>query len=461
MPSAVQAEVFRTKPGVLPPPVLVQIEVSSRCNLKCRMCPLTLETTMSSGDPGLMTEATWEQVVRMGKLAGQVTIAGFGEPLTHPDFRKMLRALDEAGIEISFSTNGIGFEKFAPELAELRNLKHVNISIDSPDPEIYLDIRGGDVERALSGARAIGAALRDRVPVTIAVVVMKQNVRSLLAFPALMQDMGIRYLVLQSLHDYTDELEREHLHTGRTLQMFRPSLRLHTVFDELLAECERHGVQLLRGDRVALDTYEPWESTAKYFTKPRGEALTKVCNVPFENMYVDSAGRVFPCCHSASGPLLGETGKQTLEEIWAGELSKEFRSAIVDPARTPEVCQKCSIVPWGEHPFRLWAGEVEEAGRRDDGWMWLRVRNTGTSAWTAEHPLRLAPSRPRDRASARALPGWHTPNRVVTMREARVEPGGVALLEFELGEPRDGKEDFFELLVEGKAWLFGSVHSYF
>ncbi|MDZ4799478.1 MAG: hypothetical protein SGI92_15050 [Bryobacteraceae bacterium] len=47
------------------------------------------------------------------------------------------------------------------------------------------------------------------------------------------------------------------------------------------------------------------------------------------------------------------------------------------------------------------------------------------------------------------------------MREARVEPGGVALLEFELGEPRDGKEDFFELLVEGKAWLFGSVHSYF
>ncbi len=130
-----------------------------------------------------MADATWEQVIEVGKQAGTIIIAGFGEPMTNPDFRRMLRDLDEARINFSFSTNGIGFEKFAPELAMLKYRRHVNISIDSPDPEVYKDIRGGDVKRALSGARAISMALKGRVAVTVAAVVMKYNARSLLSFP--------------------------------------------------------------------------------------------------------------------------------------------------------------------------------------------------------------------------------------------------------------------------------------
>ena len=36
-------------------PQSLQIEVTSRCNLKCKMCPLTTGDTLSSAHPGHMT----------------------------------------------------------------------------------------------------------------------------------------------------------------------------------------------------------------------------------------------------------------------------------------------------------------------------------------------------------------------------------------------------------------------
>jgi len=427
------------------------------------MCPLTLETTLSSSDAdGLMSDATWEQVIAMGKQAGAIIIAGFGEPLTNPDFRRMLRDLDEAKIDYSFSTNGIGFEKFAPELATLKYLKHVNISIDSPDPDIYQEIRGGDVHRALSGARAIAAALGGKILVTIAVVMMRSNAWSLVKFPKMMREMGIRYLVLSSMQAYRQELDGEYLHSTGDFNVLNNARTVSPdgALEQIIAECAKHGVELMKSERVTMDSMTPVQAAEKYFDEA-DSGLTRACGVPFEHMYVDAAGRVFPCCQAASGPVLGQVGPQTLQEIWHGEPAKAFRNAILDAATTPDICRSCTIAPLGEHPLKMWSAEVTSAEYVATGGVRLRVRNAGTYPWTTDNPLTLGTAKPLDRSSERRTAFWRAPNRLAIMQQSQVLPGEEAVLEFELGPATaDGQEEFFQLVVEGKHWLWGTLHSY-
>jgi radical SAM protein with 4Fe4S-binding SPASM domain len=434
----------------------LQVEITSRCNLKCKMCPLTLGATASSGTAGLIEDADWEQVKRLSATAGRIMLVGFGEPMTHPRFVGMLQELDKLGVEVSFSTNGIGAELIAPRLALIKHLRHVNISIDSPDPKLYEDIRGGDVNRALSGMRAIAAALPDRVDVTVNSVVMKQNVRSLIAFPAILRDAGIRLYALNGLHDYANELRGEHIHTGRALQTFLPNRRMHTVLDELKAECVRNDVQLLLTHRTQLDFYKPEQSAEEYFGGDHGvdKAVTRACTVPFDSMYVDSNGKVFPCCHAAGITPLGDLRSESVEAVWTGRNFAKFRNDLLDVRTTPQICRSCTVAPFGEHPFNLYRAEILAveplSGVRG---FRMRVRNCGTRSWGLEAPLRLAPSRPNDRASIHHHPSWMSPTRVCGPIETGVPAGQVATLEFEVTPAHVARPEHFQLLIEGKNWL--------
>jgi radical SAM protein with 4Fe4S-binding SPASM domain len=434
----------------------LQVEITSRCNLKCKMCPLTLGTTASSSSAGLIGDADWEQVKRLSAVAGRVLLVGFGEPVTHPGFVPMLRELDALGVEIQFSTNGIGGELIAPHLAALKCLRHVNISIDSPDPKIYEDIRGGDLSRALLGMRAIANAVPDRVDVGVTTVVMRSNVRSLKAFPAILQDAGIRFYTLNGLHDYAEELRGEHIHTGRAMQTFLPQRRLHTVLDELKAECARHDVELLLNHRTQLDFYKPEQAAAEYFAG-RGDAVrtvTRACTVPFDSMYVDSDGQVFPCCQAAGTTPLGSLREQSIEDIWSGSAFNRFRNDLLQASTTPEVCRVCTVAPLGEHPYNALRAEVVSIEALDTvhGFR-VRVRNAGSRTWGPQAPMRLAPSRPNDRESIYYHRTWMTSTRVAGPLEAEVPPGAVATIEFQVTPAHGAQTEHFQLVIEGSAWL--------
>src|SRR3954451_19247287 len=92
----------RLEPGL---PMALQVEFTSRCNLRCRMCPLTTGTSSSSGAPGPMHDLVFDQVLDLAARCGRVVLAGYGEPLTNPQCLPMLRALNERGVDISIATN--------------------------------------------------------------------------------------------------------------------------------------------------------------------------------------------------------------------------------------------------------------------------------------------------------------------------------------------------------------------
>ena len=193
-------------------PFALQVEITSHCNLHCKMCPLTVEGTSSSLTPGNVQEVSWREVVKIAREIRNVIIAGFGEPLLHPDCLRMLQELDRNGVWTSFATNGTAITRAtAVRLAALRNLMHINVSIDSPDPEIYRAIRGGELERALQGLRNLMAAINDCNRVTVSSVAMSSNLASLAQFPPLLASLGVKRFVLQNLAQFSADCARERL----------------------------------------------------------------------------------------------------------------------------------------------------------------------------------------------------------------------------------------------------------
>jgi len=138
-------------------PFALQVEITSHCNLHCKMCPLTTEQTASGITPGHITDLLWDDVVDLAKRVRQVVVAGFGEPLTNRRCLQLLEQLNELGVHMSLVTNGTALTPdHARRLAALQYLAQINISIDSPDPAVYFEVRGG--HGAASTSSSGGAA---------------------------------------------------------------------------------------------------------------------------------------------------------------------------------------------------------------------------------------------------------------------------------------------------------------
>lgn len=91
----------------------------------------------------------------------------------------------------------------------------------------------------------------------------------------------------------------------------------------------------------------------------------------------------------------------------------------------------------------------------------LKIRNMGYKAWSKSF-LRLGTVDRRDRSSPMANNSWIAPNRVVSPKEDRIEPGQTATFEFSLSAPSTPNSylENFGVVAEGRSWLSGERISY-
>lgn len=91
-------------------PVLVVVELSTRCNFTCLMCPHYSPLLEGSRipPPAFMDRELVRRVLvsaaRMG--AKRIRFAGRGEPLLHPGFGEVIRTARSLGLESEVFTNG-------------------------------------------------------------------------------------------------------------------------------------------------------------------------------------------------------------------------------------------------------------------------------------------------------------------------------------------------------------------
>ncbi len=213
----------------------VRISLTDRCNLRCLYC-------MPEGGVESFSHReilSFEEITRLVRLMTRLGVHAVrltgGEPLTRKgclDLVGMLHALP--GIDrISITTNGILLKGRTAEAVK-NGLTDVNISLDTVDPEKYMQItRGGKVGDVLDALReALDAGLRVKVN---AVPIRGLNEEGLTEVAALAKDLpvDVRFIELMPIGSGANMAS---IPTSKILD------RMEGAFGPLAPDSARHGM---------------------------------------------------------------------------------------------------------------------------------------------------------------------------------------------------------------------------
>ena len=155
------------------------MELANICNLHCSYCFRSDDNLYSSHAEFFPLELL-QRVITEARAAANVTRINFtgGEPTLHPEFSETLQAIGDAGLTVSFVTNGWHFERVWPALqANRAAVSHVAFSVDGVTRENHDRWRGkGSFERLI---RAFSRCYMSHLPFGIKIVVRRDVVDQL------------------------------------------------------------------------------------------------------------------------------------------------------------------------------------------------------------------------------------------------------------------------------------------
>ncbi|HEW89927.1 MAG TPA: radical SAM protein [Candidatus Bathyarchaeota archaeon] len=309
----------------------IQVEITSRCFLKCVMCPgpaLADKWVARDMDPGVV-----DKVVESAELANLIYLSGWGEPLLYPGLPELVKRIRTSGAETGFTTNGVLLDRRrAQELVEA-GLDLMSISIAGATRETHGSVRvGSDLGQIIDNVKALVALKKrlrtDEPRIVVLYLMLKQNISELPAAVDLAHELGVDELVATNM-TYAPTPAQDRM---RVFSCGRP---------------EGHGA------RYAAFVEEARARAGELGLKFRAYPLTMeevaVCDEdPLHNVFITADGQVGPCVYlnmMLKGPIprvfcgkalevervgFGSLGDGDLTDIWEGEDYVSFRQVFAE-----------------------------------------------------------------------------------------------------------------------------------
>lgn len=293
---------------VLDGPMHLDIEMSSRCNLKCTFCARTVRV-----EAGIWREIRDIEPDLFKKIVDDSIVAGvyalnlniLGEPLLHRDLPDLVRYAKDVGIlDVFFHTNAVLLDDRRGRGLIESGLDKLIISFDSPYKEKYEEVRvGADYDSVL------------------------QNVKD---FCELKKRMGtITPVTRINFIKLPDMLPQE---VDDLVQLFSPivdSIGLLEYVDPSVKEL----VSIKRKENRDSDRVSGF-----------------VCPQVLTRLTVYEDGRTFPCCMDYDDELqLGDLNEKTVSEIWNSKKLRGIRKLHLEGKyyKIP-ACAKCDFAIKGD-----------------------------------------------------------------------------------------------------------------
>jgi len=305
-----------------------QIEVTSRCNLKCVMCPVTV-----LADRWPQRDMPWETFERVAEAFARVKwvhLQGWGEPLLHRRIFDMIARAKGAGCRVGFTTNGTRLTReTGARLIDL-GLDLVAVSIAGAAAATHEAIRvGSDFAKLLENLRRFLVLRREagnpRPKVEVFFLMTRSNLAELPRAVELAAELGADELVATNL-DY----------------VITPDLdQLRAYSDAPPASAHREALDKAgEAARAAGIAFRPYRLEFREMA---------VCDLnPLKILFVAADGSVSPCVYTSlagqSGiprvfegrPLetpvvsFGNVNQRPLAEVWESAAYREFRGCFAN-----------------------------------------------------------------------------------------------------------------------------------
>lgn len=274
--------------------IKVGLELTSKCNLRCGMCPLPVLRRPYEDMPWPLVEKTEREIHGLGLRLKW--LHEMGEPLLYPRIDDAIRLFPEASV----STNGLVLTEQVGEKLLATPLKRLRICVDSVNPAVYPQLRtGGDYDRLVELTRKFLVQAKGH-PIRIEI-----------------QKMRSRLTLDESVDDFKRVFDLKKYRNARVIQK----------------TCE------------ALDVNEETDLHGKFYGCVQGAFFTWVV------IFAD--GRVTHCCYDAHGEqVLGDLKTHSLREIIEGERMKAMQGMFDrrDFSQLPR-CAECFKHGGESHAF--------------------------------------------------------------------------------------------------------------
>jgi MoaA/NifB/PqqE/SkfB family radical SAM enzyme len=185
-------------------PTILQIEATSHCNLRCRVCPVTTGMDRLSGDMdwGLFKKTIDE----LGDYLLLILFWDWGEPFLNPNAYEMIRYARSRGIKVMTTTNGHVFASGDHAQNVVKSgLDVLVFSVDGITQETYQRYRAaGRLETVLEGIKKVIAekkSLKSKTPlVNFRFIVMKHGEQEIPHLRELARSLGVDALTLRKFY---------------------------------------------------------------------------------------------------------------------------------------------------------------------------------------------------------------------------------------------------------------------
>jgi len=282
-------------------PIHLDIETTNHCNLRCTMCPHSLDTYEMK--KGYFDFTLYRNILGECREHGlrSLKLNIRGEPLLHRRLVDMVALAKEMGIlEVMFNTNGLLLTPEKTRALVEAGLDYLIVSIDGATPETYNKIRqGGDFHR------------------------LKENLEYFLEY------RRERRLAKPLLRLQFVEMEENAHEVPRYLAMWQDRVDVMTVNRYSNRGCgERQVYDLAPVDRAN-------------------------CPHPWRRLSINWRGEAHMCCGDWQDLcILGEVDKMSLYDIWHSAQFNHYRQKLLK-RRLEEIpcCKDCFVLAsyvWGK-----------------------------------------------------------------------------------------------------------------
>ena len=363
-------------------PKVIEMGLSGICNINppCVMC--TARNFRQSAEQPFLSEKIVNKMLPYLNYAEIISLhGGEGEPLLSPVLFDILDRIDTEKVYTLFATNGLLLTKATSLKLIKAGLRELSVSIDAASRLTYHKIRNNDgFETIKNNVRRLADLKRDlqaHFPtIVINMVLMKENLPELPSYVDLARELEASVVRIRCLVPIPKnyEIASDIFHFNYYEQRVDPFSR---ECKDIIAEAKRKAQQyrillVAENPEIAAMLYEEeTPATTKTIDTKTIDMTINLsggavddnfslsqqnikCRLPWENLIIDTDGRVRFCCHSKQA--LGNLEEIDFSEIWNGEPAQSIRRDFLRNI-FPESCSAC---PLRHTQNQAWSGFINE-----------------------------------------------------------------------------------------------------
>lgn len=340
---------FKYNPSL---PIFVDIELSNKCNLRCKFCWFHGENGVGNKykDSELTTEEVFLLINQLSKFKPIIYIGG-SEPFIRKDFLSILAHIKRRDLNVAFTTNGTLIN--TPINNELVNLAidNVTFSLDG-DEKVHDEIRGkGVFRKVVNNIKQLGEAKKTKnskkpvvtVNITLNPLTVGQIDKTIRTIREATQN-NVDYYRLHQLWFITQKELTEHQNrTAKYLGCNATGAASHLSNISKNIDLTGLSNELLRLNNAPQIIFFPYlhaKNIKRYYAE--SIQIRRRCIAPIRGVIIKPNGDMVFCPDDwIDDYILGNIKNDSFLNIWKNKKAQHFRSTILRHGVFPS-CKRCS-----------------------------------------------------------------------------------------------------------------------